>query len=146
VALAFIAFGGAFAQDAPPTDGPYLWVQGEQDHVVLVATGTRHRTEIGWAATSITVFDLDGVGQVRVHAVIEADCARQIRRSETLHLFPAPEIDSPEPRTSMIPGVPWSGLGPDDGAIMAFLCEGQTDAGRTRVKVSQHVSAWRAGG
>lgn len=135
--------GAAAAQTAPATTGPYLWAQQEPDHVVLLATGTRHQTSLGWAATVITAFDDPEMGPVRVHAVVEANCETRVRRTSDLHLFPAPDPDAPDERLGVIPGLDWSPPGPKDGPIMDFLCERRMDSARLRPKVSQQLRIWR---
>jgi len=144
-AIAALA-GAAAAQSVPPaTNGPYLWVQQDADHVVLLSTGTRHRTDMGWSATSITIMDTDASGTLRVHGVIEADCARRIRRTAELFVYPASEMDQPITLLATVPGVDWSPSGPNDGPVMSYLCEGEIDAGHLKDRVSEQVAVWRAG-
>ena len=143
MAATALASSGA-AQEAPPTTGPYLLVGQAPNHVMVVATGTRRQTDAGWSATTIVVFDMPGTGQVRVEGETEFDCDQQKRRTQIVHVFPAPDADNPEPRLTTAAAVPWGPLGANEGPTMTFICEGEIDPSLVRSRLSEHVSSWRA--
>lgn len=145
VALTTVAFAApAAAQTTPTSAGPYLWSQQETDNVVVLAMGTRSRMGANWSATSITVFDLSEVGQVRADAIVEVDCERQVRRTAEIHLYPAADPDQPIGPLAEIPGIEWGPPGPKDGPLMSYICTGEHDVGMVRDSVSAHVAKWRA--
>lgn len=144
VALAALALAltpaVAAAQSA---GGPYLRVETDAQYVVLIDVASRHRTAEGWSALSITVFDIADVGQARVDTQVVANCTEQTRRTDELIIRAAPDADQPGDALVRGRALDWTPMGPGDGPLMAFLCEGQYARADARPRVSDQVKIWR---
>lgn len=139
--VAAISMAGSALAQQPPARGPYLFVSDDDGVMVLIALGDRSASTAAPAATSVTMLNVNDA-PVRVDGVIEADCARGVRRTQALYIFNGHAPDDNSTVLFTAPGVAWSLWGPADGPIRDLLCNNEHDPARVRPRVSDHVGRW----
>ncbi|HEV7229139.1 hypothetical protein [Brevundimonas sp.] len=147
LALAALAApAAALAQETPPTAaGPFLFLQQEEEAVVLASMAERRATDLG-AGTTTIVFLRDGEQLVRGEALTEADCARGLRRTGPIFIQYVPDPDTRTAPIAAAPPIDWSPPGPLDGPLMDYLCQdGRHDPAQVSPKASILVARWLEG-
>jgi len=143
---AFAAPAAVMAQETPPTaNGPFLFLQQEEDVIVLASMAERRATPVGASTTTIAFLKTDA-GLVRGESLTEADCTRNVRRTGPIHIQRITDPDVRGPTAATAPAIDWSEPGPLDGPLMNYLCQdGRHDPAQVRPRASAFVTPWLEG-